>query len=165
MNNWKKWSTERLSTRIFYVLVALCIVVFALFGLVGYNRPFDEDPNFNAPLFTDAVLILGYLFVITAIGFAIWSVVRALKMRGKGDAYDNNIPTKHISYIIVGGVAALFVVTFLIGSSSEMIINGVKFTDHFLLKVSDMFIFTSLILMVVAIASVIFGATKYTRKQ
>ena len=37
---------------------SLAVVVFALFFLVGYDMPFLENPDFNAPLFTDVLIIL-----------------------------------------------------------------------------------------------------------
>lgn len=46
----KSWGTERLSQRLLYILVGVSAVVFALFYLVGYDLPFDENPDFNAPI-------------------------------------------------------------------------------------------------------------------
>lgn len=45
-----------------------------------------------------------------------------------------------------------------------MKINGADYTDTFWLKASDMFVATSLLMIVAAIAAVIYGATKYIRK-
>ncbi len=42
-------SAENISQRIFYLLIGLAILVFGLFFLVGYDMPFDENPDFNAP--------------------------------------------------------------------------------------------------------------------
>lgn len=165
MNNRKKWSTEKLSTRVFYALTALAVVIFTLYWLVGYSRPFSDNPNFNAPLFTDAVIGLGYLLIALAMGTAIWAVLRALRIQGKGDSHDNNIPVRKISCSITAGTAMLLVITFAIGSSSEMVINGTRFADRFWLKSSDMLIYTSCVLLAAAIGSVIYGSTKYIRKK
>lgn len=165
MKSWKSWSTEKLSTRVFYVLVALCVVIFAMFWFVGYDRPYDDNPNYTAPLFTGAVLVLSYLLVLGGMGCAVWSVLRALKIRGKGEAYDNNIPVKRIGYTIFFGVLGLLIVTFALGSSSQMLINGVQFTDKFWLKFSDMLISTSLILAVVAVGAVVYGSSKSIRRK
>ncbi|MBM6993717.1 MAG: hypothetical protein I3J02_10740 [Prevotella sp.] len=164
IHQWKNSSTEKVSSRIFYPMVIVSVVVFALFWFVGHDRPYDENPNFNAPLFTDIFLFLSYLLIAATIGFGIWSVVRTMKLRGKGEAYNNNIPVKKIGYSIGIGALLLMVLSFLVGSSREMTINGVKYGDWFWLKVSDMFIYTSLILLLVAVGAVIYGATKYIRK-
>ncbi|KXB37021.1 hypothetical protein HMPREF1870_02552 [Bacteroidales bacterium KA00344] len=165
MKNWKKWPAEKLSMRTFYVLIAVYIVVFMMYWFVGYTRPFADNQNFNAPLFTDAVIILSYSLIIIGIGITIWAVIRALRMRGKGESYINNIPVKKINYSVTIGVLLLCVLTFLVGSSSNIVINGTHFTNYFWLKASDMFIYTSLILMTIAIIAVIYGATKYTRRK
>ena len=46
-----------------------------------------------------------------------------------------------------------------------MIINGKPFSDWIWLKVSDMFIFTSILLLVIAFGAVVFGATRYIRRE
>lgn len=158
-------SVERLSSRVLYVLTTLSAVIFALYWLIGFDLPFDEDPNFNAPLLTDAVLILGYILILGAIGCAAWSMVRSLKIRGKAESHDNNIPTKQISYTITIGVVVLLLLTLLMGSPAAMSINGATFANAFWLKVADMFIATSLILMAVAMGAALFGATRYNRKS
>lgn len=77
MQKWKLWSTEKRSSRVLYALVGLIIIVFALFWLIGFDRPFDDDPNFNSPLFTDALLIVTALIFLFGVGLAVWSVVRS----------------------------------------------------------------------------------------
>lgn len=53
ISNIKKWSTEKLSQSIFYVLVGFAVITFFLFFFVGYDMPFEENPDFNAPFFTN----------------------------------------------------------------------------------------------------------------
>lgn len=161
----RHWTTEQISSRLLYVIIGLSGVVFLLFWLVGYDRPFDEDPNFNAPLFTDALLVLMLLIFLAAVAFAAWAVWRTLKVRGRGERMVNNIPVKRIGYTILVGLVVLLLVTFLIGSSAPMTINGVAYTDVFWLKAADMLINTTLVLILVAAGSVVYGATKYNRKK
>ena len=59
---------RKLPSRVLYVLSGVTVLVFALFWLVGFNRPYDEDGNFNAPLFTDVLLVLMLLLTAGAIG-------------------------------------------------------------------------------------------------
>ena len=92
----RNWQTEKISSHALYLLVGIAMIVFVLFWLVGYNRPFEEDPNFNAPLFTNVLLVLMMLYLLLGIGFSIWSVVCLLKKRGKTEAVENGIPVKKI---------------------------------------------------------------------
>ena len=64
--NFHLWSTERISQTVLYIIVGIAVVVFALFFLVGYNMPSVEEPSFNAPLLTDALLILTIALVFVA---------------------------------------------------------------------------------------------------
>ena len=58
----------------------------------------------------------------------------------------------------------IFVLTFIFGSTQMMMVNGQKFTDSFWLRMTDMFINSSLLLLVNAAGVVVFGATRYYRK-
>ena len=68
----RKKSAEQVSQRIFYILIALAVLVFGLFFLVGYDMPFEENPDFTAPLFTDVLIGLMWLFLVGGIGLAIY---------------------------------------------------------------------------------------------
>lgn len=164
-NNWKDWPTEKISTRLLYYMTGVTAVVYLLFGLVGYDRPFEDNPNFNAPLFTDAVLGLMFLMILGAIGVSLWTVWRTLKNRGKGEQTVNNIPVKKIGYSITLGSAALLLLTFLFGSSEAMEINGVTYADAFWLRTADMLINTILIMIIAAAGAVLLGATNYYRRK
>ena len=46
-----------------------------------------------------------------------------------------------------------------------MMINGQKYADTLWLKAADMFIYTALLLLIAAIGAVVYGATRYYRKE
>ncbi len=162
---WRQLPAEKLSSRVLYVVIALVCLLFALFWFVGYDRPFEDAPNFSAPLFTDAVIVFMEVLVFATACCAMWSLVRGLKIRGKGEKQENNVPVKKIGYSVTVGTVLLLLLTFLMGSSDPMSINGVPYTHVFWLKVADMLISSSLVLMVVAVGAMIFGATKYVRRE
>ena len=159
-----KIDQKKLPSRVLYVLVGLIVVIFALFWLIGYDRPFDEDGNFNAPLFTDVLLVFMLLLTAGACGVAVWSAIRSNKASGGGERVVNNIPVRMIGRCVAGGTALALVLTFLFGSSAPMKINGADYADTFWLKASDMFVATSLLMIVAAVGAVVYGATKYIRK-
>ena len=53
----RKLKAWQMSTRLLYAMIGVTAVVFALFYLVGYDMPYVFDPDYNAPLLTDIVLI------------------------------------------------------------------------------------------------------------
>jgi len=51
----------------------------------------------------------------------------------------------------------LLLVTFLLGSSDPVVTNGERFADVFWLKATDMFIYTSILLIIGCFVSAIIG--------
>ena len=77
----------------------------------------------------------------------------------------NGIPVRRIFRITWIGTLAVLLLTFLLGGSAPMLINGENYADWLWLKLSDMFVITSLLMLVAGIGAVCFGATRYTRKN
>lgn len=155
--------TEQLSRRVFYILLALTVVVFALFWLVGYDNPFSEG-DFNAPLFTGLLLSFMYLLVAATIIVAIIAMVRSRKTGRSESGVVNGVPERRIRVITWTATFVLLLITFAVGSSATMTINGHQYADWLWLKLSDMLIFSSVVLLLAAVAAVVYGATKYIRK-
>ena len=53
----------------------------------------------------------------------------------------------------------------LLGGSAPMLINGENYADWLWLKLSDMFVITSLLMLVAGIGAVCFGATLYSEEK
>lgn len=159
-----KWGTERISQTVLYVIVAISALVFALFYLVGYNMQSADNPSFNAPLLTDALLILMALLLVVAIVIGVGAVVIGMKKRDSNDKIVNGVPAARISAITFGVTFLLLLVTFVFGSTQSMTINGHQFTDVVALKVTDMFVISSIVMIALAVGAAIFGYTRYIRK-
>lgn len=153
------------SRRMFVALSVLTMVVFMLFWFVGYDTPYTEDSNFVAPLFTNVLLVFMVLVVVLAIGTTVWSMVRALSTRGKGERTVNNIPVKKITYGVAVLTAILLLVTLALGSSDAMMVNGEEYADKWWLHVADMFVNSSLALVVVAVVAIIVFTIKNSRRR
>lgn len=160
----KSSSAEQISQRILYVLIGLAVLVFGLFYLVGYDLPFDENPDFNAPLFTDVLIFLMWLFLLGGVGLAVFSMVRDYRS-SKSEAVVNGVPVRRIFRITWLALLSVLIVTFLLGDSSPMLINGQNYDDWLWLRLSDMFVVTSVLMLLSGIATVCFGATRYIRKK
>ena len=59
----RQYSTEKLSHRVLYVLTAVIAVVFCLFYFVGYDQPFEDNPEYNAPQFTGMLVGLSLIHI------------------------------------------------------------------------------------------------------
>lgn len=157
-------ATEKISSLVLYALVAIVAVVFVLFYLVGFQMPYLPEPSFNAPMFTDAVIYLMDFLLFLAVVTAALAIVKTVRKTGKGEAVSNGIPVRKISFAVIGVLVVLLAGTFALGSVKPIMVNGVDFADRLWLRVADMFINTSLVLLVLAIAAVVFGASRYYRK-
>ena len=160
----KSKSAEKISQQVFYIMIALAVLVFGLFFLVGYDMPFEENPDFNAPLFTDVLIILMWLFLVGGVVLAVGSMIKDYRS-SKTEAVINGVPVRRIFRITWIGTLAVLVLSFLLGGSDPMLINGENYDDWVWLKLSDMFVVTSLLMLLAGIGAVCFGATRYIRKK
>ena len=157
-------SAEQISQKVFRLMIGLAVLVFGLFYLIGYDLPFDENPDFNAPLFTDVLIFLMWLFLIGGVGLAVYSMVKDYRS-SRSEAVVNGVPVRRIFRITWLTLLAVLVLTFLLGGSDPMLINGENYADWLWLKLSDMFVITSLLMLLAGIGAVCFGATRYIRKK
>ena len=102
------------------------------------------------------------LVVAEVIGIA--AVCIGLRKRDPSDKVVNGVPAAKISTITFGVTFVLLLVTFIFGSTDTMMINGHQFNDVVSLKLTDMFVMTSIVMIVLAVIAVIFGYTRYIRK-
>ena len=159
-----KMDEERISQRVLYVIVALSAIVFLAFYLIGYDTPFAGNTAFNAPMLTDVLLwFMWGLLAITTIA-SIVAVVRGIRRANRSEGVTNGIPARRITYTTYGITALILLLTFVFGSTQTMMVNGENFTDSFWLRITDMFVNSSLLLLVLAAGVVAFGATRYYRK-
>ena len=157
--------TEKLSKRVFYGIVAIIIVIFSMFYLIGYHTPYWDNPDFNSPLLTNVLLAFMFLLLVCTVCLSVWSVVTSLKKRGKGERLYNGIPVKRNAYLVVLCTLLLLIVTFLLASSNPMSVNGKEYANVWWLKLSDMFICSSGILILIATGAVVFGASRNWRRS
>lgn len=155
---------KKLHSHVLYALSGISMLVFALFWLVGFDRPYEDDGNFNAPLFTDLLLVLMLLIAVGTVAVAIWSAIRSARICGSGDKVVNNVPVRRIGMWVSISTVVLLLLTFTLSSSAPMRINGLSYVDQFWLKASGMFVSTSIVMIGAAIAAVAYGSTKYVRK-
>ena len=85
--------------------------------------------NIVSPFFADLMLGLMYLMVVVALAVTAWSVWHTLRSRRKGDDIVNGVPAGRIGWCV--------------------------FADTFWLKTTDMFIYTSILLIIGCFVSAI----------
>ncbi len=161
----KHWSAERISRRVLYILVGMTAVLFAAFRFVGYDMPYLENPDFNAPLLTGVLVWFMSLLVAVAFVVTVFSAVSGMRKNRDEARVVNGVPAARIAWATAAGTLVLMLVTLALGSAAPLTVNGAEYTDALWLRVADMFVNTSIVMTGLAVAAVAFGATRYIRKK
>ena len=146
-------------------LVTVSAVVFIAFWLVGYDLPYEEDADFNAPLLTDLLLGYTYLLLTVAIGVTAYSAIHGIRTRGRQSNTENGVPAGRITIATWGVTVLLLAITFALGSTGPIKVNGQDFGEAIWLRLSDMFIVSAGVMILLAIAAVAFGMSGYSRRM
>ncbi len=145
------------------IAIFISIIVLALFffgGQVPEHERFAAD--MSQPRFTDLILYWCYILlvvtVITLIAFAIIDFARSLKEN----------PKKAMSgFLAIIALAALLVITYIIGDSSILSIPGYDGSDNVpaMLKLTDMWLYSSYFMMAITILALILSPIVARRRK
>jgi hypothetical protein len=113
----------------------------------------------------DIVLILTYLVVLAAVGTVVWAMVRRWLLHDRSADTSNGIPSRKIAIGVGAFLLLCLLITFLVGSSNPLFINGKSFDSYLWLKAADMFIFTSLTLLIAAVILVVCSNVRNVRSR
>lgn len=152
-----EWTNERIARTAFYAIVVVAAVIFLLFYLIGYSKPYSYDPNFKDPKFTPWVLGFVVLVVVVALAVAVWAVIATARRKGKSDSMVNGIPVARIAMTVAAVTFVVMAITFLTGSSEAINANGKPYTNAVMLKGADMFVISSGIMLLLAAAAAFYG--------
>lgn len=150
-------STENISKWLLRTLLAITVVIFALFFLVGFDTPYEEDPKMNAPLLTDAVLSGCIAFTVIAIILTVWSVVKQLVTGGSTTSKDTGIAA-HTGTLSSITLVVSVVIGFVVGlanKSEHMLINGKDWNVPGEIIATDTCIISIIILLAIALICLI----------
>ena len=114
----------KISAIVFYTLLGISALLFVLFRLVGFDMPYFENPEYNAPLLTGVLISYMLLLVAVALVLAVYSFVRSARINRKENRVVNNIPAHRIAVATVVGTAALLALTFALSGTGALTVNG-----------------------------------------
>ena len=113
----------------------------------------------------DILIILIYITLGAAITLTLWSIVRKVRTIGKVSGKRHGIPVTMINIVVNTLAIAILAVSYLIGDTETMIVNNSEYSDKVWLSVTDMFVTTASLLLLIGIvpvtvASIIIGNLK-----
>ena len=134
----------KVSYYVFYVCIALILVVLGMFFGVGYNE--INAAGLVEPANTPALMYLMYgMFAVTVVATLIGAIAQfggALKDNPKG-------AIKSLLGLIL--LVVLLIVTYNLGSSETVVLGGgAEYSDTTMLKVTDMFLYSTYVLFAIA---------------
>ena len=132
----------KVSYYIFYVLIALILVVLGLFFGVGYNNPMGD---YNAPQHTETLIFLMYGFLALCLLVTVLGGIAQFALSLKDD------PKSAVkSLLAIALFAGVLVGAYVMGSDEPLTMaSGETFTDATMLKLSDMMLYAIYLLMAV----------------
>ena len=134
--------TYKVSYYIFYVLIALILVVLGLFFGVGYNNPMGD---YNAPQHTETLIFLIYGFLALCLLVTVLGGLAQFALSLKDD------PKSAVkSLLAIALFAGVLVGAYVMGSDEPLTMaSGETFTDATMLKLSDMMLYAIYLLLAV----------------
>ena len=134
----------KVSYYIFYVCIALILVVLGMFYGVGYNE--TNAAGLVEPANTPALMYLMYgMFAVTVIATLIGAIAQF------GGALKDNPKSAIKSLLGLILLVVLLIVTYNMGSSETVILGGgAEYSDTTMLKVTDMFLYSTYVLFAIA---------------
>ena len=130
----------KVSYYIFYVLIALILVVLGMFFGVGYNNPMGE---YNAPEHTETLMFLMYAMLAVCVLVTVLGGLVQFAMSLKDD------PKGAVKTLVALALfAAALIGAYVMGSDEPLTMaDGSQFTDATMLKLSDMMIYAIYLLL------------------
>ena len=111
--------------------------------------------------YVDVIIWAMYVLTACTVVAAVWSAWHGVRTHSRRQT---DLSPRHTSFlglavaVLTAGVMAL---TFLLASTDPLTVNGQPFTSEFWLRLTDMFILTSLIL--IALCSALVAAARFRR--
>jgi len=157
---------EKISKITLWALIGISIVVLALFLLIGYDTPYEENPKFNDPQLTDLLICWTYFLIaatsVAAIGAVIYGFING---SGKSKSEDKGLLSK--TGLIAWGTFIVSIVIGIVvgvaGKDETLLINGKDWNVPTDITMTDTSMISILILTVVTIIAT--AASMITNKK
>ena len=133
------------------VLIVITAICFLLFYMIGYDMPSLRNPALTEPWLTPLIIWLMIAMLGIAVVLTIGSIIIGIR-KGNGKKRCNNIPLTKIGWGVTALLAVTLLLTFLTGNTDSIPVNGKAYSDSLWLRASTMFVLTSAVMMIVAVA-------------
>jgi len=119
--------------------------------------------DYESPVYVSIVLYTIYALLLLAVGLTVWSVIRGLRRQGKSASTEHGIPRRKLVLATLGLLVVVMGLSWLLGGTQPLSVNGKPFVDTFWLRTSDMLIVTPIVL--IAIIGVLMIVSEIMRRK
>lgn len=108
----------------------------------------------ESDIFIDVIIIAMYVLLAVTIGLCLWSAWHGIRTHERRQS-------TRIGYAVAAATALLLLLTYVLGSTRPLLSNGKVFDNPVWLRLADMFIYSSLTLIIAC--SVVAAIAKFRR--
>ncbi|MDD6210294.1 MAG: hypothetical protein PUB21_06780 [Bacteroidales bacterium] len=147
---------RKISSLTLWVMMLISLAVFGLFYFGGVV-PGTETAETPVPEYTDLLLRWGYVILgITLVMTIAFAIVHLIKL------FKDNFRSAIGNLIAIVLFFALFFIGYSMGSGTPLSIPGYDGADNtpFWLKITDMWLYTAYILLILIFAALVWGSIK-----
>ncbi len=156
---------EKISSWLLKGLMAVIIIVFVLFFLVGYDTPYEENPNMVSPKLLDVVLVLCIALVIAAVIATVWSAVLKVTQGSNKEREEGLIGrTGLISGVAFIGSIVIGLIVGIVQKDQHLLINGKDWHEPVESIITDTSLVSIVILLVITLAALIYSMVTKVKK-
>ena len=149
---------EKISSRVLLTIVALIVVCFGAFLLIGYD---NMNGDYNEPMLTDVIMWLMYVLIAVTAALTVWSAVRGMQnSKGNDPAATTGVPGGKITLFTAGLTIVSLIVGWVLGlGEKEFTAQDGTVTSAGWVTVVDVFMVSMGILLLAAAIAVIVSMT------
>lgn len=113
-------------------------------------------------ILADILIWTTVALLVIAAGVAVASKLMSMR-KNKASRIVNGIRAKLVTWIATGGTVAILLITFFAFPANSLTINGNPFTETVWLRMTNMCVATSFVLLIVAVVALIIGMPRRKR--
>ena len=145
---------EKISKIVLWSLIGVSLVVMALFLLVGYDTPYEENPKQVDPVMTDLLLIWTYILIFATIIITIGAVIYGFVNGANKSKHEDVGMASKAGLIGWGTLVVGVVIGLIVGIASKdevLLINGKDWNDPTDIILTDTSMIAILVLTIVTV--------------
>lgn len=115
----------------------------------------------ETPLYVDLLLWCVYILLALTVALSAWSLWHGLATRGRADETGHGVPHRRIVWATAILLLSVLVLTGLFSSDEPLLINGSPYSSGLWLRTADMFINSSILLIILCSVLVAVGKFRH----